>query len=243
MRFDILTIFPEMFEAFLRQGVLGRAIRRGIVTVNLVQLRDYARGPHRSTDDRPFGGGSGMVMKPGPILRALRALSRVGGRSQVILLSPQGATFNQEMAWAMSRWDQLILLCGRYEGIDERVVSLCVDREVSLGDFVLSGGEPAAMVFMDAVGRLIPGVLGGERSHLEESFEGGLLDYPQYTRPRVFEGKAVPEVLLTGDHERIRRWRRKVALRTTAVKRPDLLGKAHLNSEDKALLAEISREV
>lgn len=242
MRFDILTIFPEMFEAFLRRGVLGRAVGRGIVTVNLVQLRDYALDPHRSTDDRPFGGGSGMVMKPGPIFRALRALKRVGARSQVILLSPQGATFNQEMAWALSRWHQLILLCGRYEGIDERVVSLCVDREVSLGDFVLSGGEPAAMVLMDAVSRLIPGVLGGECSHLEESFEGGLLDYPQYTRPRVFEGKRVPQVLLTGDHARIRLWRRKAALRSTVAKRPDLLRKARLEPEDRALLAEISRE-
>jgi tRNA (guanine37-N1)-methyltransferase len=183
-----------------------------------------------------------MVMKPGPIHRALAAVEREAGSVQVILLSPQGEPFDRKVAWELTRYDQLIFICGRYEGVDERIRMTCIDRELSIGDYVLSGGEVAAMVVMEAVGRLIPGVLGGERSHLEDSFEEGLLEYPQYTRPRVFEGVAVPSVLLSGDHEKIRRWRRAESLRRTFERRPELLETAVLTPEDERILAELRRE-
>ena len=239
MKFDVLTLFPEMLAAYLQQGVLGRAVKRGLVDVNLINIRDFAKGTHKTTDDRPYGGGEGMVMKPGPIYRALKSVDRVDGRSLVILLSPQGKLFDQSIAWEMSGWDQLILLCGRYEGIDERIKLTCIDMELSIGDYILSGGELGAMVIVDAVSRLIPGVLGGERSNLEDSFEDGLLEYPQYTRPRVFQDKEVPEILLSGNHEKIRVWRREQSLRRTLEKRSDLLKQANLTPEDKAILAEL----
>ncbi len=242
MRFDVLTIFSEMFSAYLREGILGRAVKREIVDIRLVNIRDFAKGAHKTTDDRPYGGGDGMVMKPGPIYRSLESVERVKGRSLVILLSPQGETFDQAMAWELSEWDQLILVCGRYEGVDERIRLTCVDREISIGDYVLSGGELGAMVIMDAVSRLIPGVLGGETSNLEDSFEGGLLEYPQFTRPRVFRENEVPPVLLSGDHERIRMWRRTESLKRTLEKRPDLLEKAWLTPEDEEILAKLKKE-
>jgi tRNA (guanine37-N1)-methyltransferase len=242
MRFDVLTIFSEIFSAYLEEGVLGRAVKNKIVDVRLVNIRDFARGTHKTTDDRPYGGGDGMVMKPGPIYRALESVERLKGRSAVIMLSPQGKTFDQATAWELSKWDQLILICGRYEGVDERTRLICVDREISIGDYVLSGGEIGAMVIMDAVSRLIPGVLGGVKSNLEDSFEGGLLEYPQYTRPRVFQEMEVPEVLLSGDHERIRLWRRRESLKRTLEKRPDLLLKAKLNREDSEILEKLKKE-
>jgi len=242
MRFDILTIFSEMFSAYLREGILGRAVKRKIVDIRLVNIRDFAKGAHKTTDDRPYGGGDGMVMKPGPIYRSLESVERVKGRSLVILLSPQGETFDQAMAWEFSEWDQLILVCGRYEGVDERIRLTCIDREISIGDYVLSGGELGAMVIMDAVSRLIPGVLGGETSNLEDSFEGGLLEYPQFTRPRVFQENEVPPVLLSGDHERIRLWRRTESLKRTLEKRPDLIEKAGLTPEDEEILAKLKKE-
>lgn len=239
MKFDVLTLFPEMLTAYLQQGVLGRAVKRGLVDVNLINIRDFAKGTHKTTDDRPYGGGEGMVMKPGPIYRALKSVDRVDGRSPVILLSPQGKLFDQSIAWEMSGWDQLVLVCGRYEGVDERIKLTCIDMELSIGDYILSGGELGAMVIVDAVSRLIPGVLGGERSNLEDSFEDGLLEYPQYTRPRVFQDKEVPEILLSGNHEKIRVWRREESLKRTLEKRPDLLKQAKLTPEDKAILAEL----
>lgn len=239
MKFNVLTLFPEMLAAYLQQGVLGRAVKRGLVDVNLINIRDFAKGTHKTTDDRPYGGGEGMVMKPGPIYRALKSVDRVEGRSLVILLSPQGKLFDQSIAWEMSGWDQLILVCGRYEGVDERIKLTCIDMELSIGDYILSGGELGAMVIVDAVSRLIPGVLGGERSNLEDSFEDGLLEYPQYTRPRVFQDKPVPEILLSGNHEKIRVWRREESLKRTLEKRPDLLKQAKLTPEDKAILAEL----
>lgn len=239
MRFDVLTIFPDMVRAHLREGMMARALAKGMVQAEVHNIRDFARGAHKVTDDRPFGGGEGMVMKPGPIYRALSTIPRAGGGSQVILLSPQGAVFDRNAAWELARQEQLIFLCGRYEGVDERIRTACVDRELSIGDYVLSGGEVAAMAVMEAVSRLIPGVLGGERSHLEDSFEGGLLEYPQYTRPRVFLGLEVPEVLLSGDHEKIRMWRRKESLRRTLERRPELLERAGLTPEDRRLLAEL----
>ena len=239
MRFDILTLFPELFSSFVKESILGRAIKEGLVDVRLTDIRSFAHGPHRVTDDRPYGGGNGMVMKPGPIDRALKSVDRVSDRSLVILLTPQGKAFEQSLAWELSRFDQLVLICGRYEGVDERIRTGYVDRELSIGDYVLSGGELPAMVVIDAVSRLIPGFLGGERSNLEDSFEDGLLEYPHYTRPRVFQGADVPEVLLSGDHARIRDWRRSESLKRTLERRPDLLEKARLNEEDKAVLAKI----
>ena len=239
MKFDVLTLFPEMFTAYLQQGVLGRAVKKGLVDVNPINIRDFARGTHKTTDDRPYGGGEGMVMKPGPIYRALKSVERVDERSPVILLSPQGKLFDQSIAWEMSGWDQIILVCGRYEGVDERIKLTCDHMELSIGDYVLSGGELGAMVIVDAVSRLIPGVLGGERSNLEDSFEDGLLEYPQYTRPGVFQDEPVPEILLSGNHEKIRVWRRRESLKRTLEKRPDLIEKAKLTPEDRAILAEL----
>jgi len=239
MRFDVLTLFPEMIEAYLRQGVLARAVNNGLIQVSLINIRDFARGRHKTTDDRPYGGGEGMVMKPGPIDRALKSVGRVEGISRVILLSPQGKAFVQPIAWDMSDWSQIILICGRYEGVDERILSTVVDFELSIGDYILTGGELGAMVVMDAVARLIPGVLGDDTSSRQDSFEEGLLKHPQYTRPRNFQGLEVPEVLLSGDHEKIRLWRRTESLRRTAQKRADLLGRAKLTAEDQAILAAL----
>ena len=239
MRFDILTLFPDLFSPFLHTGVLGRAVEKGLVDVRLTNIRSFARGSHNVTDDRPYGGGSGMIMKPGPIVRALESIDRVDGSSFVVLLTPQGQTFEQSMAWELARADQLVLICCRCEGVDERVRSDQIHMEVSIGDYVLSGGELGALVIIDAVSRLVPGVLGGERSNLEDSFQNGLLEYPHYTRPRSFRGKEVPPILLSGDHEKIRLWRRTESLKRTLERRPDLLKKARLSKEDKAILAKL----
>jgi tRNA (guanine37-N1)-methyltransferase len=243
MRFDVLTLFPDLLTSFLEESVLGRAVRKGLVDIRFIDIRAFARGPHKVTDDRPYGGGNGMVMKPGPISRALQSTGRVSERSVVILLSPQGKSFEQAMAWELSRMDQLVLICGRYEGVDERIRTGCVDIELSIGDYVLSGGELAAMVVIDAVSRLIPGVLGGAKSTSEDSFEDGLLEYPHYTRPRIFQNKEVPEILLSGDHEKIRLWRRTESIRRTLQRRPDLLKKARLKEEDKVILAKVQAEM
>ena len=242
MQFDILTLFPDLFFPLLKEGILGRAVKKGLVDVRLTNIRTFAQGPHKATDDRPYGGGNGMVMKPDTLFRSLRSIERLEGRSQVILLTPQGQIFDQPSAWELSRWDQLILICGRYEGVDERIRSDYIDMELSIGDYILSGGELGTMVVIDAVSRLIPGVLGGERSSLEDSFEDGLLEHPHYTRPQVFKGKEVPPVLLSGDHEKIRLWRRTESLRRTLERRPDLLKKARLKEEDRAILAEIKKK-
>jgi tRNA (guanine37-N1)-methyltransferase len=242
MRFDILTLFPELFSSFLKEGILGRAVTKGLVDIRLINIRSFARGSHNVTDDRPYGGGNGMIMKPGPIYRALRSIEKVDGQSLVILLTPQGQTFEQSRAWELSRLDRVVLICGRYEGVDERIRSSYIDMELSLGDYILSGGELGAMVVIDTVSRLVPDVLGGERSALEDSFEDGLLEYPHYTRPRVFKGEEVPPVLLSGDHEKIRMWRRTESLKRTRERRPDLLKKARLQEEDRAILAEMEED-
>jgi len=239
MRFDVLTLFPELFSSFLKETILGRAVKAGLIDIRLVNIRSFARGRHLVTDDRPFGGGEGMVMKPGPISRALDSVDRRPDRSLVVLLTPQGRMFEQPLAWELSRMEQVILICGRYEGVDERIRTGRLDLELSIGDYVLSGGETAAMVVMDAVSRLVPGVLGGERSAQEDSFEEGLLEHPQYTRPRVFKNQEVPAVLLSGDHEKIRVWRRTESLKRTLERRPDLLDKAKLTEEDKRILAKL----
>ena len=241
MKFDVLTLFPTLFSAFMEESIIGRAVKRGLVEIKITDIRAFARGRHKIVDDRPFGGGSGMIMKADPISRGLEAIPRCSDSSKVVFLTPQGSPFKQATAWELSRQDQLILICGRYEGVDERVRTHLVDLELSLGDYVISGGELAAMVIMDAIIRLIPGVLGGEDSNKEDSFEKGLLEYPQYTRPRIYRGEEVPAVLLSGDHEKIRRWRRAQSLKRTLDRRPDLLEKANLTKEDKALLAEFER--
>ncbi|NVL91534.1 MAG: tRNA (guanosine(37)-N1)-methyltransferase TrmD [Desulfobacterales bacterium] len=236
MRFDILSIFPEMFVPLATYGIIGRAAKRGEIEINVVNIRDFGEGPHLMIDDRPFGGGNGMVMKPGPIFRALESIPRVRGDRRVILLTPQGQLFDQSIARDLGKLEQIVLVCGRYEGVDERVRSRCVDMELSVGDYILTGGELPAMIIVEAVSRLIPGVLGGVRSNVEESFEDYFLEYPQFTRPRVFQGEEVPSVLLSGDHGRIRLWRRAQSIKRTLERRPDLLEKAHLNEEDRCIV-------
>ena len=241
MRFDILSIFPEMFSFLIDYGIVGRAVERGKLTINVVNIRDFGEGPHLMTDDRPFGGGDGMVMKPEPIFRALESIPKVQGKRQVVLLTPQGQLLDQSIALSLSKLQQIILVCGRYEGVDERVRSRYVDMEISIGDYILTGGELPAMIIVEAVSRLIPGILGGERSNLEESFEDCLLEYPQYTRPRVFKGDEVPPVLLSGDHKKIRLWRRAQSIKRTLEKRPDLLERANLSEIDKSMLEEVKQ--
>ena len=239
MRIDILTLFPDLFTHFLKESILGRAVKNGLLDIRITNIRSFAEGPHRTVDDRPFGGGNGMVMKPGPVCRALQSIEKDREHSSVILLTPQGRIFNQSAAWELSQKGHLILICGHYEGVDERIRAEHVDLELSIGDYVLSGGELAAMVVVDVVSRLIPNVLGGERSNLEDTFEDGLLEYPHYTRPRVFKNQEVPEVLLSGDHELIRIWRRTESLRRTLERRPDLLEKAKLTEEDRRILSQL----
>jgi tRNA (guanine37-N1)-methyltransferase len=259
MRFDLITIFPEFFTSILAHGVLRRAIAGGLVGMEIHDLREFAHDRHRTVDDRPFGGGEGMVLKPEPLAVAGKKARRAG-REQVILLSAQGARFTQAMARELAEVERVVLLCGRYEGVDERVNELLCDRELSVGDYVLSGGELAAAIVVDATARLVPGVLGNEASSEFESFgpadlgvsgggsdgppvsthgAGGLLDYPHYTRPAEFRGMAVPEALLSGNHEEIRRWRRQRALEKTLRNRPDLLDGAALSEEDREFLAGI----
>lgn len=239
MIFDVLSIFPELFESPLACSILGKARERGLIQVRLHNIRGYARDKHQMTDDRPFGGGEGMVMKPEPMVRAIEAArAESGPPPRVLLLSPQGRLFDQQMAVELSREQRLILVCGRYEGVDARVAEHFVDAEVSIGDYVLTGGELPALVLIDAIARLLPGVLGNECSPLSESFGEPILEYPQYTRPREFRGLAVPDVLLSGNHLVIRRWRRLQALLRTRQRRPDLFARLPLGSEDQTLLAQ-----
>ncbi len=241
IRFDILTLFPDMFQSPLASSVLKKAIDRGVIRVSVFNIRDFTKDKHRVVDDSPYGGGSGMVMKAGPIVEAIERFKSTNGSPRVILMTPQGVPFDHSQAKRLSQYDHLLLVCGRYEGVDERVREY-VDEEVSIGDYILMGGELAVMVVIDAVSRFVPGVLGSEVSVLEESFADSLLEYPQYTRPRVFRGKKVPEVLVSGNHQQITHWRRKEALRKTFIRRPDLLGKVNLSEGDVALLEAIKRE-
>lgn len=240
MDFHILTLFPELFTSPLAASMLRKGQERGALAFHLHNIRDYAMDKHRVTDDTPYGGGDGMVMKPEPVVAALEALGTGPGTPRRILLSPQGMPFTQDHAAALTVEPALALVCGRYEGIDERVRAY-VDLELSIGDFVLSGGEIAALVVIDCVARLVPGVLGGPRSTVEESFADGLLEYPHYTRPPEFRGQRVPDVLLSGDHAAIARWRREQSLRRTLERRPDLLARARLSDDDRALLAALDR--
>lgn len=239
MHIDILTLFPEFFISPLGCSILKRAQAQGILSVACLNLRDFAFDRHRVTDDRPFGGGPGMVLKIEPLVRAIHWVRERRPQVQVILLSPQGRLFNQAMAQDLAQQESLLLICGHYEGVDARV-QYFIDTEISLGDFILTGGEIPALAIVDAVTRLLPGSLGAEDSAAEDSFKDNLLKGPQYTRPRDFAGYTVPEVLLSGDHQRIARWRRHEALRRTWERRPDLLVRAQLTAEDRAYLATLT---
>jgi tRNA (guanine37-N1)-methyltransferase len=242
MIFTILTLFPSIFDSPLGESLIKKARDKGLLEFNIVNIRDFALDIHRTCDDAPFGGGAGMVMKAEPIRDAMEHVDKARGRPRYVFLTPLGRRFDQELASRFSRIDHLALVCGRYEGVDERILGL-VDEEVSIGDYVLSGGEAAALVVIDAVARLVPGVLGNEASPVDESFREGLLEYPQYTRPREFSGMEVPEVLLSGNHEEIRRWRRKESIRRTILRRPDLMERFQPTKEDTRLIRELMEEL
>ena len=238
MKFDVVTIFPRMLQAPIEDGIVHRAIEAGIVSIGVHDLRAFTDDRHRSVDDQPFGGGPGMVMKAEPFLRAVETLTagEPPAARAVVLLSPRGQRFDQRMAERLSRLDHVVLLCGRYEGIDERVREALATEEISIGDYVLSGGEVPALAVIDAVARLVPGVVGDDQSVEADSFTRGLLDYPHYTRPAEFEGLKVPDVLLSGHHGEIRRWRRETALARTVARRPDLLADAVLDADEREWL-------
>jgi tRNA (guanine37-N1)-methyltransferase len=241
MRFDIITIFPEMFASIFSGGVVKKALERDLLDIGVHNLRDFAHDKHRQVDDRPFGGGEGMVFKPEPLFEAVERIKR-SDKSRVYLLSPQGRQLDSRLAEELSRVPQVILICGRYEGVDERVSQHLVDDELSVGDYVLTGGEPAAWVVVDAVSRFIPGVVGRDASVRRDSFFDGRLDFPHYTRPRDFRGLRVPQVLFSGDHAKIEIWRRRKALEKTWRSRPDLLNSVELTPEDKDILKSIQRK-
>lgn len=240
---DIITLFPGFFLSPLRESLLCRGIEEGKVRIRIFNLRDFAVDRHRTVDDRPFGGGAGMVLKPEPLWRALHWLKGLPDpQPGIILLTPQGAPLNQARVKALTECSRIVLVCGRYEGVDERIADHFCDDRISVGDYVLSGGEPAALVVLDAMARLVPEVMGCADSGREESFEGGLLEYPQYTRPRHFMGHDVPAILFSGDHEKIRTWRKRQALIKTARHRPDLLAEDRLGPEDREVLRTLKEE-
>ena len=233
VRVDILTLFPEMFDIF-NQSIIGKAKEKGIISISTWNIRDYTKDKHRKVDDYPYGGGAGMVMAAQPVVDCIRKV-KDQNRGKIIFLGPRGKTFNQELAKELSTEEELVFLCGHYEGIDERIYKH-IDMEVSLGDFVLTGGEMACIPVVDSILRLVPGVLASSESFTEESFYSGALEYPHYTRPSVFEGLAVPEVLMSGHHENVRKWRRAQSLIITRERRPDLFEKLELSDEDKKIL-------
>ncbi len=242
MRFDIITIFPGILESVFSAGIIKKAQDKGMIDIKVHDLRDYTADKHRQVDDRPYGGLEGMVFKPEPVFKAVESLKQADKSSLVCLLTPQGKLFNSALAEKLAGYDQVILICGRYEGVDERVSDYLVDEEISIGDYVLSGGELAAAVVIEAVSRFVPGVVGREESVRHDSFTTGLLDFPQYTRPRDFRGYKVPSVLFSGDHQKIARWRLKKSLEKTLAKRPDMLKSRKLSAEEEKLLSEILEE-
>ncbi len=239
MQFEIFTLFPEVFTPYLQTSILQRAQQRGLITIHLHNIRDYTTDKHHITDDEPYGGGGGMVMKPEPIFAAVESVLGSPPPCPVILLTPQGRTFNYQIARHYAQFTELALICGRYEGVDERVREHLVSDELSIGDYVLSGGELPALVVVDAISRFVPGVLGDPEGAFDDSYASGLLEYPHYTRPAEFRGWKVPEVLLSGDHGRIARWRREQALLRTWQRRPDLLEKAALSKDDWSFLEKL----
>lgn len=238
MKITILTIFPEMFESVLNSSILGRAREQGLIEVECVDIRPFSTLKHKNTDDYPFGGGAGMVMLAQPIMDAMDAVTGEDFRGKRIYMGPRGTTLTTAKARELAQEEHLVLLCGHYEGVDQRALDACIDEEISIGDYILTGGELAAMVLTDCVARFIPGVLGSGESAEEESFSDGLLEYPQYTRPRELRGMEVPEILLSGDHAKIKAWRRQESLRATKRFRPDLLEKADLTDKEKRMLEE-----
>ena len=239
MKIELLTIFPEMFESFLSASIIGRAREAGLLDIHATDIRPYSQNKHKNTDDYPFGGGAGMLMLAQPIADAMKAVTRPPFQGKRIYMSPRGVPLTQALAQQLSQEERLVILCGHYEGVDQRVLEKYIDMEISVGDYVLTGGETAAMVLIDCVSRLVPGVLGSAESAGDESFSNdGLLEYPQYTRPRVFEDMEVPEVLLNGDHKKISQWRREQALLATARMRPDLLDKANITPAERRWLSE-----
>jgi len=244
MKFDVLTLFPEVINAVLKESIIGRAQEKGILEINAINIRDFSKNKHKKTDDYPYGGGGGMIMTAQPIFDAyLSIVKDLDYKPKVIYLSPQGRVLTQEVVKELSREKHLVLLCGHYEGIDERIIEEIVDEEVSIGDYVLTGGELPAMVLIDSVSRLIPGVLSTEESYSDESHYNGLLEYPQYTRPVEFNGRRVPDILLSGHHANITRWRRKEAIKRTYLKRPDLFERFEPSDDDKKIIEEVLKEI
>ena len=243
MFFTVLTIFPKMFDPFWAHGIIRKAIEEKKILTSTINIRDFAQDRHQVTDDRPYGGGSGMVMKPEPLAGAIRAAAQTVPEAKTVLLTPQGQVFDQRMAQELASCDGLVLVCGRYEGVDERVCHDLVDYEISIGDYVLTGGELAAMIVIDAATRLIPGVLGGDQAAEKDSFSDGLLEHAHYTRPRIFEGREVPEVLLSGHHREIEKWRLESSLMRTLLKRSDLLQKKDLDRQEIEILNKWQREI
>ncbi|WP_124728719.1 tRNA (guanosine(37)-N1)-methyltransferase TrmD [Staphylospora marina] len=240
MRFDILTLFPEMFVGFMESSIIRKAREKGLIETRLVNFRDYATDRHRTVDDTPYGGGGGMVLKPEPIFAAVEDLLKdLPKKPPILLMSPQGEPFTQKKAEELAQHDHLVLICGHYEGFDERIRTHLATGEISIGDYVLTGGELPAMVVVDSVSRLIPGVLGNQSSAVDDSFSTSLLEYPQYTRPVDFRGWKVPDILLSGHHAKIERWRRQESLRRTWERRPDLLENAPLSDEDREFLRKL----
>lgn len=242
MRYDILTIFPKFFESPFSFGILKKAQEKGLITINVHDIRSFASGKHNTVDDKPYGGGSGMVFNPGPLGDAIEGAKTDGVEPLVILTTPQGERFSDKIARELVKYEQLIIICGRYEGVDERIREMYVGRELSIGDYVLSGGEYAASVMIDAVSRLIPGVLGNETSQYDDSFSEGFLEYPQYTRPETYKGKSVPEILLSGNHKEIEKWKRGESVKRTFFRRPDLLDRTSLTVEELKLISQLKRE-
>lgn len=242
MRFDVFTLLPETFAPYLQASILQKAAERGLVEFHLHNIRDYTHDKHHTTDDMPYGGGGGMVMKPEPVFEAVESVLGAPPVCPVILMTPQGRVFNQKIARELAGYERIALLCGRYEGIDERIREHLVTDEISIGDYVLTGGELPALILIDAISRLLPGVLGDPTGAEDDSHAMGLLEYPHYTRPPEFRGWSVPEVLLSGDHGKIAKWRRAQALRRTLAKRPDMLAAAELTKDDKNMLEAIKKE-
>lgn len=241
MKIDVLTLFPHMFKGVLNESITGRAIENNILNINYTNIRDFSENKHNKVDDYPFGGGPGMVMKPGPIYRAINHVNSNGSR--VIYMSPKGKVLTQNLVNELSKEQHLVFLCGHYEGIDNRIIEDYVTDVISIGDYVLTGGEIPTMVVIDSVSRLLPGVLKSDESFMDESHYNGLLEYPQYTRPREFNGKNVPEVLLSGNHKKVDEWRKKEAIKLTYINRPDLLKELDMNKEEKNILEQIKKEL
>ncbi len=242
VKFKVITIFPDFFKPMLEYGVFSRAYKKGLIGFETIDLRDFTNDNYKSVDDEPYGGGSGMVFKPVPLGKAIKK-AKSKKETKVVYLTPSGRVFNSDIAKELAKEEELVFICGRYEGIDQRIVDLYVDYEVSIGDYVISGGEPAAMVVIDAIARHVEGVVKEMESVVKDSFYDGLLDYPHYTRPETYNGRKVPEVLLSGDHKRIELWREKMKLVETLTKRPDLLEKAKLTQTQKKLLTEIKEQL